>query len=116
MIYKNAKPILHSPDGDTEFFDIVGGVFQGDTLPPIIFIICLEYALRTSIDLMKGNGFALTKGRRGRYPVETITDKDYADALGLLKNTFAQTEAQLHSLVQATEGIDLSVIADVEQN
>ena len=30
--------------------DIVAGVLQGDTLAPHLFIICLDYVLRTSID------------------------------------------------------------------
>ena len=41
------------PDGDTEYFDIVPGVLQGDTLAPYLFIICLDYVLRTSIDKIK---------------------------------------------------------------
>ncbi len=35
---------------ETEYFDIVAGVLKGDTLAPYLFIICLEYVLRTSID------------------------------------------------------------------
>ncbi len=38
MLYKNAKAIVCSPDGDTNFFDIVAGVLQGDTLAPYLFI------------------------------------------------------------------------------
>ena len=34
MLYKNTKTIAHSPDGDTNFFDIVVGVLQRDTLLP----------------------------------------------------------------------------------
>ena len=30
MLYKNI--VVHSPDCDTDFFDIVSGVLQGDTL------------------------------------------------------------------------------------
>ena len=30
MLYKNMKAIVRSPDGDTDFFDIVTGVLQGD--------------------------------------------------------------------------------------
>ena len=53
ILYKNTKIKVRSPDGDTNFFDIVSGALQGDTLVPYLFIICLDYVLRTSIDLMK---------------------------------------------------------------
>ena len=39
MIYSNTKMKFRSPDGDTDFFDIVAGVLQGDTLVPYLFII-----------------------------------------------------------------------------
>ena len=42
-----------SPDGDTDFFDIVTDVLEGDTLALYLFIICQEYVLQMSIDLMK---------------------------------------------------------------
>ena len=32
MLYKNMKAMVHSPDRDTDFFDIVTGVWQGDTV------------------------------------------------------------------------------------
>ena len=32
ILYRNNKVKVHSPDGDTEYFDIVAGVLQGDTL------------------------------------------------------------------------------------
>ena len=59
MLYQNTKVKVRSPDGDTDYFDLVVGVLQGDTLAPYLFIICLDYILRTSIDLMKENGFKL---------------------------------------------------------
>ena len=61
ILYKNTKVMVRSPDGDIDFFDIVAALLQGDTLIPYLFIICLDYVLRTSIDLMKQNGFALKK-------------------------------------------------------
>ena len=63
ILYRNTKVKVHSPDGDTEYFNIVAGVLQGDTLAPYLFIICLDYMLRTSIDKIKENGFELTKKR-----------------------------------------------------
>ena len=63
MLYKNTKVKVPSQDGDTDYFDIVAGVLQGDTLVRYFFIICLDYVFRTSIDEMKDNGFKLTKER-----------------------------------------------------
>ena len=85
MLYKNAKVKVRSPDGDTDYFDIVAGVLQGDILAPYLFIICLGYVLRTSIDLMKYNGFKLAKERR--HPAETIKNADYADDIALLADS-----------------------------
>ena len=56
-LYKKTKAMVHSPDGDTDFFDIVAGVLRGDTLAPSQLIICLDYEQRISINLMKENGF-----------------------------------------------------------
>ena len=102
---------VRSPDGDTEYFDIVAGVLQGDTLAPYLFIICLDYVLRTSIDKIWENGFELTKKKRKRYPAKTIRDADYADELALLANTPNQAETLLHSLERAAAGIGLHVNA-----
>ena len=74
MLYKNTIVKVCSPDGDPDYFDIVTGVLQGDSLAPYLFIICLDYVLRTSIDIMKYNGFKLAKERSRRYPAQTITD------------------------------------------
>ena len=112
ILYRNTKVKVRSPDGDTEYFDIVAGVLQGDTLAPYLFIICLDYVLRTSIDKIRENGFELTKRRSKRYPAKTITDADYADDLALLANTPNQAETLLHSLERAAAGIGLHVNAN----
>ena len=79
MLYKNTKVKDRSPDGDTDYFDIVAGVLQGDTLAQYIFIICLDYVIRTSLDEMKYKCLKLTKERSRRNYAHTITDADYAD-------------------------------------
>ena len=98
ILYRNTKVKVCSSDGDTEYFDIVAGVLQGDMLAPYLFIICLDYVLRTSIDKIRENDFELTKKRSRRYPAKTITDVDYTDDIALLVNTPNQAETQLHSL------------------
>ena len=111
ILYRNTKVKVRSLDGDTEYFDIVAGVLQGDTLAPYLFIICLDYVLRTSIDKIKENSFELTKKRRRRYPTKTITSADYADDITLLANSPNQAETLLHSLERAAAGISLHVNA-----
>ena len=112
MLFKKTKVKACSPDGDTDYFDIVAGVLQGDTLAPYLFIICLYYVLWTSIYLMKDNGFKLAKKRSRRYPAQTIRDTDYADYIALLVNTPTQAETLLHSLERAAAGISLHVNTD----
>ena len=102
---------VHSPDGDTDYFDIVAGALQGDTLAPYLFIICLDYVLRTSIDKIKENGFELTKKRSRRYSAKTITDADYANDIAILTNTPTQAETLLHNLERAAAGTGLYVNA-----
>ena len=109
MLYRNTKVKVRSPDGDTDYVDIVTDVLQGDTLAPYLFIICLDYVLRTFIDKIKENGFKLTKERSRRYPTKTITNTDYANDIALLTNAPAQAETLLHSLERATAGIGLHV-------
>ena len=108
ILYRNTKVKARSPDGDTEYFDIVAGVLQGDTLAPYLFIICLDYVLRTSIDKISENGFELTKKRSRRYPAKTITDPD---DIAILANTPDQAETLLHSLERAAAGIGLYINA-----
>ena len=111
ILYRNTKVKVRSPDGDTDYFDVVTGVLQGDTLAPYLFIICLDYVHRTSIDKIKENGFKLTKERSRMYPAKTITDADYADDIAFLANAPTQAETLLHSLERAGAGISLHVNA-----
>ena len=111
MLYKNTKVNIYPTDGNTDYFDIVPGVLQGEILVPYVFIICLDYGFRTSIDLMKENGFKLAKERSKIYPTQTITDADYINDITLRANPHP-AEFPLHSLERAVCGIGLHVNAD----
>ena len=111
ILNRNTKVKVRSPDGDTEYFNIVAGVLQGDRLAPYLFIICLDYVLRTPIDKIRENGSKLTKKRNRSFPAKTNTDADYADDIAILVNTPNQTEILQHSLEGAAAGIGLSVNA-----
>ena len=112
ILYRNTKVKVRSSDGDTDYFDIEADELQGDTLCPYLFILRLDYVLRTSIVKIKENGFVLTKKRSSRYPAKTITDADYADDIALLANAPAQAETLLHSLERATADTGLHFNAD----
>ena len=111
ILYRNTKVKVRSADGDTDYFDIVAGVLQGDTLAPYLFIICLDYVIKASIDKIKENSFELTKKRSRRYPAKTITDADYAYDITILANAPAQAENLLYSLERSAAGIGLHVNA-----
>ena len=102
---------VRSPNGDTDYFDIVAGVLQWKTLAPYLIIISLDYVLRISEEKIKENGFELTQKRSRRYPAKTITDADYADVIGILANTSVKGETLLHSLERATPGIGIHFTA-----
>ena len=111
ILYWNTKVKGSSPDEDTEYFDIVAGIQQWDTLAPYLFIIRLYYVLRTSIDKIRQISFELTKKRSRRHPTKIITDADYDDDLEILANTPNQAETLLHSLERAAAAIGLHVNA-----
>ena len=111
MLYKNTKCKVRSPDGDTEFFNICAGVLQGDTLAPFLFILCLDYVLRCSIDKIKENGFTLKRSTSRRHPDVKITDADYADDLALISDSIQGATAFLHSLEKVAAEIGLYVNA-----
>ena len=72
MLYNKTKVNVRSPDGDTDYLDIIADVLLGDSLTTYLFIICLDYVLETSIYLMKENGSKLTKERSRRYPAQKL--------------------------------------------
>ena len=90
MLYNNTISMVRSPDGDSVFFYIRTGVYQ--VTARLLIIICLDYVLRTSIDLHSEKGFTLHNSRSRRYPAVTITDADYAHDIALFADTCADAE------------------------
>ena len=97
IMYKNTQSFVRSPDRDTDFFGIVAGVLQGDTLAPYLFIMVLDYVLR-NLDENKNLGFPLGKQLSRRYPAETLTVGEFADVLALLSDKIGNAEELLKIL------------------
>ena len=83
-LYRNMKVKVHSPDGEPDNFNIVGGIMQGDKLAAHLFITCLDNILWMLIDLKK------ERSRNYYKEVETITDTDNANDIAPHVNTLAQ--------------------------
>ena len=83
-MYENTRAKVISPDGETDLFDILAGVLQGDTLEPYLFVIVLDYALRMAIDGKEEElGFHLERRKSRRIGPVAVTDLDFADAIAL---------------------------------
>ena len=61
-------------------------MLQGDTLAPFLFVTCLDYVLRITVDKCNEYGLTLELARSRRFPTKKITDADYNDDLALLSD------------------------------
>ena len=59
MLYMNTCSMVRSPDGDTQLFRIKQAFYKA--IAPFLFIICLDYVLKSSIDCSSNFGFTLKK-------------------------------------------------------
>ena len=85
-LYTNTKAKILSPDGETDVFEIMMGVLQGDTLAPFLFVIALDYVMRKAIEGKEEDfGFTITPQQSRRVRAKTITDRDLADDIAVIK-------------------------------
>ena len=96
LLYENTWAKILSPDRDTEFFDTLAGVLQGDALAPYLFAIVIHYTMRQAVgDQELDLGFKLDKRRsRWRKPI-AITDLDFADDIALLSEEIQKAQELL---------------------
>jgi hypothetical protein len=111
-MYSGTRARVVTPDGNSEEFDILAGVMQGDTLAPFLFIIVLDYALKKAISGREQElGFTLTPRKSSRHPAVVLTDLDYADDISLLSNNMEQAQELLHRVELECTKVGLRVNA-----
>ena len=112
-IYNGAKAGLFDAEGqlfDENTFNLSVGVLQGDTLAPYLFVIVMDFVLRTAmiddcgIQIKKKTGTA----RRGS-PAVHITDLDFADDIVLLGSTIPKAQKLVNSLEKAALKVGLRI-------
>ena len=106
-LYINTNAKVLTPDGETEQFDILAGVLQGDTLAPFLFILVLDYVLRISLDSNNNLGLLLSSRQGSRRPSQHLTDLDFADDLALIAESIKNAETLLQSLEEAASAVGL---------
>ena len=105
VMYENPSALVITPEGNTDLFKIDTGVLQGDPPAPFLFIVCLDYALRTSIGT--SDGLTLKRRRSRRAPPELLPDLAFADDIALMEDTINKAQAFLHKVEIATQTIGL---------
>ena len=58
------KATVLTSDGGTEPFGILCGVLEGDTLEPLLIILCLDYAISKAIENPRLSFFTTISRRR----------------------------------------------------
>ena len=101
--YTDTFAKVMTPDGLTEAFAILAGVLQGDTLAPYIFIIVVDYIMRTALKDLDEPGFTLTLRQSRWHPAEKLSDVEFADDVALITETIKEAQKFLTSLEKAGE-------------
>ena len=103
-----------SPDDNTDFFDSVAGVWQGDTFAPFFLIHNLPWLLTTNLNGSNERKRLHTKkDKKAKDKKEMIPRQNYyscrlcewSNVCNVHANTPAQAESLLHSLEQTAKGI-----------
>ena len=111
ILYKKTRSMVRSPNDDTTFFEIITGILQSDTLAPFLFIICLNYILKNSLDCNRELGFTISKSKSSRYPAVNITYAYYTDDIALTTNVQSEENTLLLLIEEKANEIGLNINA-----
>uniref|UniRef100_A0A1I8IEM9 Reverse transcriptase domain-containing protein n=8 Tax=cellular organisms TaxID=131567 RepID=A0A1I8IEM9_9PLAT len=107
-LYHGTTAAVSTPDGLSDFFETSSGVLQGDTLAPFLFILVLDWVLRTALP-SNDDGFLLRRRVGRRQPERRLSVLGYADDLALLSSTVEGAQRQLDRLVAVAASVGLVV-------
>ena len=104
-------PVL-TTDRNTDYFEILAGVLQSDTLAPFLFVIVLDYTMRQAIDEKEEKlGFKLDQRRSRQQHPTVITDTDFSDDIALITEDMNQARELLTGVEIESGKIELHVNA-----
>ncbi|XP_038064651.1 uncharacterized protein LOC119735043 [Patiria miniata] len=109
IMYKDTSAFALTPEGESSSFSVNNGVLQGDILAPYLFVIILDYTLRTALNVT--DGLTLSRRRSSRHPAQYLSDLEYADDISLLADTILDAESLLHKVEACCKSVGLSLNA-----
>ena len=108
MMYEDTLAKVITPDGET--FNILAGVLQGDTLAPYLFVIVIDYVMRTALQGRENKlGFQLRKRKSRRVQHITVTYMDFADDIALVSEGIKETQEMLTRVEKSAKRVGLSM-------
>jgi hypothetical protein len=109
-MHQNTTAAVMTPDGPSDLFSTSSGVLQGDTLAPFLFVLVLDWVLRTGLPT-SGDGFVLCRRMSRRHPEKRLCVLGYADDLALLSSSATGAQRLFDGLVEAAARVGLVVNA-----
>ena len=111
-MYSCTRARVRTDKGKSDIFETTAGVLQGDTLAPFLFVMVLDYVLRTAFPNAQ-NFFEWRprQGTRTRTTCEPITVGilAFADDIALLASTESAAQSLLDQLVSAAALVGLVI-------
>ena len=107
-LYNNTSAAVITPDGLTDTFTTSSGVLQGDTLAPFLFVLVLDWVLRTSLS-SRDDGYVLCKRTSSRHPEKRLAFLAYADDLALLASSAENAQRMLNALAETASRVGLVI-------
>ena len=106
IMYAYTTDKVITPDGETETFNILAGVLQGDKLSPYLFVIVIDYVMRTALLGREDKlGFQLRKRKIRRVPPITITNMYFADYIALVSEGIKEAQEMLTRVEKSSKRV-----------
>lgn len=104
-LYNGTTATVRTPEGPTAPFTTTSGILQGDTLAPFLFVMVMDFVLRTALIPVIDDAFTISASG-GHLPALA-----YADDVALLANSFEGADRMTKSLstVAASVGLHLNM-------
>uniref|UniRef100_A0A1I8JGQ5 Reverse transcriptase domain-containing protein n=1 Tax=Macrostomum lignano TaxID=282301 RepID=A0A1I8JGQ5_9PLAT len=107
-LYCDTRAAVVTADGLSDLFDTSSGVLQGDTLAPFLFVLLLDWVLRTALP-SANDGFLLRRRIGHRHGEKRLSVLGYADDLALLSSSVEGAQRQIDRLVEVASSVGLIV-------